>query len=70
MRHINVRSLWLQQKAVKKQLEYGKIAGSVNPADGLTKSVKGELIYQYAKTTGLVLKEDRAKSGLKIASFR
>ena len=69
MRHINVRSLWLQQKAVKKELEYGKIARSLNPADGLTESVKGELISQYAKTTGLVLKEDRAKSGLKIASF-
>ena len=54
MRHINLRSLWLQQQAVKKQLEYGKIAGSLNPADGLTKSVKGELVSQYAKSTGLV----------------
>ena len=55
---------------MKKELEYGKIAGSLHPTDGLTKSVKGELISQYAKTIGLVLKEDRAKSGLKIASFR
>ena len=46
------------------------MAGSLNPADGLTKSEKGELTSQYAKTTGLVLKEYKAKSGLKIASFR
>ena len=69
MRHINVRSLWLQQKKLRKELEYNKIAGSLNPADGLARSVKGDLISQYAKTVGLTLKEDRAKSGLKIASF-
>ena len=34
MRHINVRSLWLQEKAVQQILAYDKVKGEYNPSDG------------------------------------
>ena len=34
LRHINVRSLWSQQKAVRQELAYEKISGKLNPAEG------------------------------------
>ena len=44
MRHINVKSLWLQEKALQSILKYNKVKGKENPADGLTKHVRRELI--------------------------
>ena len=43
MRHINVKSLWLQEKALQSLLKYNKVRGEENPADGLTKHVKQDL---------------------------
>ena len=40
MRHINVKTLWLQEKAIQEVLSYSKIKGQDNPADGLTKHVR------------------------------
>ena len=53
MRHINVKSLWLQEKAVQSILAYDKIKGEDNPSDGLTKHVKRELIDKYLKVESL-----------------
>ena len=36
MRHINVKSLWLQEKELQKELAYEKIKGEDNSSDGLT----------------------------------
>ena len=38
MRHINVRTLWLQEKALQQVLEYQKIRGEDNPAVSLSTS--------------------------------
>ena len=35
LRHINVKTLWLQEKAVQDVLSYSKIKGEDNPSDGL-----------------------------------
>ena len=67
MRHINVRTLWLQEKAVQKVLEYQKFRGEDNPADGLTKHVRQELAQQYARATRTRLGLDRADIILKRA---
>ena len=67
MRHINVRTLWLQEKSIQKVLDYQKIRGEDNPADGLTKHVRQELAQQYARTTHTKLSSDRAGTGLKLA---
>ena len=40
MRHISVNSLWLQEKEVQRELDYGKIKGEENPSDGSTKHVR------------------------------
>ena len=68
MRHINVKSLWLQEKAVQAILGYEKIKGEDNPADGLTKHVRKELADKYAHTVSMRLSQDRAKTSLQIAN--
>ena len=69
MRHINVKSLWLQEKAVQKILSYKKIAGEENPADGLTKHVKKEFKDKYLKITRLEVRQDRADASLRLAGM-
>ena len=67
MRRINVKSLWLQEKALQSLLKYNKVRGEENPADGLTKHVKRELIEKYLTTEGLKIKDERADASLKLA---
>ena len=67
MRHINVKSLWLQEKALQRELSYTKVKGEDNPADGLTKDVRQELADKYARTTHVKLSADRADTSLKLA---
>ena len=64
MRHINVKTLWLQEKEVQQILSYSKIKGEDNPADGLTKHVRKELAMKYARTVNMKLSVDRASTGL------
>ena len=68
MRHINVKSLWLQEKSVQKVLSYEKIKGEDNPSDGLTKHVRQELAAKYAETLNMRLSVDRASTGLQLAN--
>ena len=67
MRHINVGTLWLQEKAVQEILKYQKIRGEDNPADGLTKHVNQELAQKYARVTHTKFSSDRADISLKLA---
>ena len=67
MRHINVKSLWLQEKTLQSILKYNEAKGEDNPADGLTKHVKRELIEKHLKTEGLTVRGDRADASLRLA---
>ena len=67
MRHINVKSLWLQEKWVQKLLEYVKVKGEDNPADGLTKHVRQQLAEQYARIVSMKRDNTRAKKSLQLA---
>ena len=67
MRHINVKSLWFQEKAVQQILTYNKVKGEDNPSDGLTKHVKRELIDKYLEIESLEIWQDRAGASLKLA---
>ena len=67
MRHINVKALRLQEKAVQLLLRYSKIRGEDNPADGLKKHVRQELTTKYSKTENLKIEGDRAEASLKLA---
>ena len=67
MRHINVKSLWLQDKQIQCELHYEKVKGEENPADGLTNHVRQELAERYAHTVHYKLSEDRATKSMQIA---
>ena len=67
MRHINIRSVWLQEKIVQLELAYVKIKGEDNPADGQTKHVRQELAEKYAHTVSLKLSADRASASMQLA---
>ena len=67
MRHINVKSMWLQAKAVQQVLKYCKVNGEENPADGLAKHVRRELLDSYLAKENLKICNDRADASLKIA---
>ena len=67
MRHINVKGLWLQEKALQAILKYNKIKGEDNPSDGLTTHVRQELAQKYLVVEGLVVRSDRADTSLKLA---
>ena len=67
MRHINVKSLWPQEKALQAILKYKKVKGEEIPADGLTKHVKQELAQKYLVIEGLKVRGDRADASLKLA---
>ena len=67
MRHVNIKGLWLQEKALQAILKYNKVKGEENPADGLTKHVKQELAQKYLVIEGLKVRGDRADASLKLA---
>ena len=67
MRHINVKSLWLQEKELQAELSYEKVRGEENPADGLSKHVRQELAAKYAEAVGMRLSADRAEGSLQLA---
>ena len=67
MRHINVKSLWLQEKQLQHELSYEKVKGEENPADGLTKHVRQELAERYSEAVGYKFTRSRAKTSLKLA---
>ena len=67
IRHINGKSLWLQEKEVQNELTYEKVKGEDNPSDGLTKHVRQELAAKYAEVVGVRLSADRAEGSLQLA---
>ena len=67
MRHINVKSLWLQDKAIQKILDYKKVKGEDNPADSLTKHVRQELLERYLQMESLKIEHSRAGASLELA---
>ena len=67
MRHINVQSLWLQEKEAKEEATIKKIGGEDNAADDLAKHVRHELAEKYPKVIGLTLSKDRAEGSLRLA---
>ena len=51
VRHIEVNQLWIQDKVGSGDIEIHKIAGTVNPADALTKYVDADIIRRHMHTT-------------------
>jgi hypothetical protein len=62
LRHIRVQALWIQEARAEGRLQYRKVLGSRNPADGLTKYMTSVLLDQHLTTVGLESRGGRAES--------
>ena len=60
IRHLEVSHLWIQGLAAERKLKYGKVAGSANPADMLTKSLEAIKRAEYLAQLNLHSTEGRA----------
>jgi hypothetical protein len=52
IRHLDTQSLWLQQALRKRRLGLGKVAGTENPSDLMTKHVDGKLLGEHMQNMG------------------
>ena len=66
LRHINVSSLWVQEKQDRKDLEYRKVLGTDNPADMMTKHLLREPLDKCMGQLNQWRRSGRAKIALDI----
>ena len=62
VRHIDTNTLWVQQAACSKRLEYLKVHGKLNPADALTKHLAEALRDGHFKRIGLEFLDGRPEA--------
>ena len=60
VRHIDTNTLWVQQAACSKRIEYLKVAGTLNLADLMAKHLAEALKDQHCKSAGLMFVARRA----------
>ena len=60
VRHIDTNTLWVQQAACTKRIQYMKVLGTVNPADALTKHLTEILREQHMRRINLSFDSGRA----------
>ena len=53
MRHVAIRTVWLQDEVRAKRLEIRKVAGAVNDADMMTKALQPKRLMDLAMRVGL-----------------
>ena len=66
LRHLNVSSLWIQERQDKKDFECRKVLGTENPADMMTKHLLREPLDKCMNHLNQWRMSGRAKSGLEI----
>ena len=66
LRHINVSSLWIQEKKDLHVLEIGKVLGTENPVDLMTKYFTRSVMDVHLDFRSQRRESGRAKSGLNI----
>ena len=66
LRHINVSSLWIQERQDRQEMEYRKVIGTDNPADMMTKYLLREPIDQCMGQLRQRRLSGRARSALDI----
>ena len=65
LRHINIASLWTQEKIEQKELTI-KVNGLANPADLMTKHLGWEKLETYMRTVGQEVREGRAEGAVEL----
>ena len=66
LRHINVSSLWVQEKQDRQEIEYRKVLGTENPADMMTKHLLREALDKCMGHLNQWRLQGRARSGLEV----
>jgi len=61
IRHLDTQSLWLQQALRKKRLGLGKVLGTENPSDLMTKHVDSKLLGEHTQSMGCEFVGGRAE---------
>ena len=68
VRHLDVHTLWLQEREARRHFEVLKIQGSKNPADLFTKGLSEDVMLQHLTFMGLEYREGRAEKANKLMS--
>ena len=68
LRHVRVGQLWIQQKCEEGELRYGKVKGTNNPADAMTKPMNKAELGRYIPMMGIVARAGRAEASLKVTN--
>ena len=66
LRHINVSSLWIQERQDREDLELRKVLGTENPADFMTKYLTRESTDRCMGYMSQERLAGRAKAGLQV----
>ena len=66
LRHINISTLWIQEKQDLHHLEMGKASGNQNPADLMTKYLTRTVIDTHFKFMRHQRAAGRARAGLQV----
>ena len=66
LRHVRVGLLWVQEKAERDELKYGKVAGEENPADLMTKYQPKTVCSKLSDVMHVVQVAGRAKASLQL----
>ena len=66
LRHINISTLWIQEKQDLHQLEMRKVLGTDNPVDLMTKYFTRSVIDTHLQFMGHDRADGRAQAGLKV----
>ena len=61
IRHLDTQSLWLQQALRQRRLGLGKVLGTENPSDLMTKHVDAKLLGEHVRAMGCEFKDGRAE---------
>ena len=69
VRHLDVGTLWLQEKQLRKIIEMHKVAGLLNPSDLLTKHLSRERVDCYSSMLNYRFADGRAAAAAKLHSI-
>ena len=61
IRYLDTQSLWLQQALRQRRLGLGKVLGTENPSDLMTKHVDAKLLGEHVRAMGCEFKDGRAE---------
>ena len=69
LRHVRIGHLWVQELAEGELVSFGKVRGSENPADLMTKHLAGKVLEKLVPLVSQAPREGQARSRLDLQSF-